>query len=110
MIYKTNKGAFYKINSKATVTVPKQKLTEYKKILKVKNIGITGKNQKIRGKAMSGSDAFTNTVYDPDANVPNPEVAMGINTAFELRLMQTKETKEYSVGESIPISMKVKMP
>ena len=103
-------GAFYKINSKATVTVPKQKLTEYKKILKVKNIGITGKNQKIKGKAMSGSDAFTNTVYDPDANVPNPEVAMGINTAFELRLMQTKESKEYSVGESIPISMKVKMP
>lgn len=102
-------GAFYKINSKAVITVPKQKLTEYKKILTAKNVGVTGKNQKIKGKVMSTSDGFTNTVYDPNAKVSDPEVAMGINTAFELRLMQTKESKEYSVGESIPIAMKVKM-
>lgn len=102
-------GAFYKMYDKVVITVPKQKLTEYKKILKAKNVGVTGKKQKIKGKAMTGEDGFTNTVYDPDAKVPTPEVAMGLDTAIDFRKMQTKEA-EYSVGDTIPIAMKVKMP
>lgn len=101
--------AFYGLNEKAVITVPEQKLKEYKKILKVREIGVTGKKQKIKGKAMTGEDGFTNTVYDPDAKVPTPEVAMGLDTAIDLRKMQTKEA-EYSVGDTIPIAMKVKMP
>ncbi len=102
-------GAFYKMNDKVVITVPKQKLTEYKKILEAKNIGVTGKKQKIKGKVMTGEDGFTNTVYDSDAKIPVPEVAMGLDTAIDFRKMQTKEA-EYSVGDTIPIAMKVKMP
>lgn len=101
--------AFYGLNEKAVITVPKQKLKEYKKILKVREIGVTGKKQKIKGKTISGSDAFVNTVYDPNAKIPAPEVAMGLDTAIDLRKMQTKEA-EYSVGDTISIAMKVKMP
>ena len=90
--------------------MPEQKLEEYTKILKSKDVGLTGKNQKIKGKKMEEYNSFKNTIYDPDADVPNPEVAMGINTAYELRLKQTKETNEYSVRDTIPVAMKVKMP
>ena len=102
--------SFYDLNKKVTITVPEQKLEDYTKILKSKDVGLTGKNQKIKGKVMTGEDGFTNTIYDPDASVPEPEVAMGINTAYQFRLTQTKETNEYSVGDTIPIAMKVKMP
>ena len=102
--------SFYDLNKKVTIIVPEQKLTEYTKILKSKDVGLTGKNQKIQGKVMTGEDGFTNTIYDPDASVPEPEVAMGINTAYQFRLAQTKETNEYSIGDTIPIAMKVKMP
>ncbi len=102
--------SFYDLNKKVTITVPEQKLEEYTKILKSKDVGLTGKNQKIKGKKMEEYNSFKNTIYDPDADVPNPEVAMGINTAYELRLKQTKETNEYSVRDTIPVAMKVKMP
>ena len=102
--------SFYDLNKKVTIIVPEQKLEEYTKILKSKDVGLTGKNQKIKGKKMEEYNSFKNTIYDPDADVPNPEVAMGINTAYELRLKQTKETNEYSVRDTIPVAMKVKMP
>lgn len=104
------KLSFYDLNKKVTITVPEQKLEEYKKILKSKNVGLTGKNQKIKGKRMEDGNGFKNTIYDSDAEITNTEVAMGINTAYQLRLAQTKETNEYSVGDTIPIAMKVKMP
>lgn len=100
--------SFYDLNKKSTITVPEQKLKEYKKILKA--AGLKGKNQKIKGAKMEDSNSFKNTVYDPDAEVPEPEVAMGINTALQLRLTQTKETDEYYANETIPIAMKAKMP
>lgn len=103
-------ASFHALNKKVTIIVPEQKLEEYKKILKSKNVGLTGKNQKIKGKKMEDSNGFKNTIYDPDAEITNPEVAMGINTAYQFRLTQTKETDEYSVGDTIPIAMKVKMP
>lgn len=103
-------ASFYALNKKVTIIVPEQKLEEYTKILKSKDVGLTGKNQKINGKKMEEYNSFKNTIYDPDAEIPNPEVAMGINTAYQFRLTQTKETNEYSVGDTIPIAMKVKMP
>ena len=100
-------ASFYSMNKKVVITVPEQKLKEYKKILKA--AGLTGKNQKIKGTKMEDSNSFKNTVYDPDAEVPEPEVAMGINTALQLRLTQTKATDEYYANETIPIAMKAKM-
>lgn len=102
-----SKSAFNNLNNKITITVPNQKLNDYKQILKV--AGVKGKNQKIVGKTMDHNDAFTNTVYDPDA-IPVPEISMGLNTAFELRKIQTKETDKYDIGDTIPVTMKAKMP
>ncbi len=101
-------ASFYSMNKKVVITVLEQKLKEYKKILKA--AGLTGKNQKIKGAKMEDSNGFKNTVYDPDAEVPEPEVAMGINTAFQLRVVQTKESDKYYAGETIPIAVKAKMP
>ena len=98
--------SFYDLNKKATITVPEQKLEEYKKILKSKNVGLTGKKQTIKGKKM---EELYDAVFDLNSAVPDPEVKMGINTAYELRLKQTKETNEYSVGDIIPVAMKIRM-
>lgn len=48
-------------------------------------------------------------VFDLNSAVPDPEVKMGINTAYELRLKQTKETNEYSARDTIPVAMKIRM-
>ena len=98
--------SFYDLNKKVTITVPEQKLEEYTKILKSKDVGLTGKNQKIKGKKM---EELYDAVFDLNSAVPDPEVKMGINTAYELRLKQTKETNEYSVGDTIPVAMKIRM-
>ena len=98
--------SFYDLNKKVTITVPEQKLEEYKKILKSKNVGLTGKNQKVKGKKM---EELYDAVFDLNSAVPDPEVKMGINTVYELRLKQTKETNEYSVGDTIPVAMKIRM-
>lgn len=73
-------------------------------------MGLTGKKQKIKGKKMEDDNGFKNTVYDTDADVPVPEVAMGLDTAFDLRVKQTTESDKYYANETIPIAMKVKMP
>ena len=99
-------ASFHALNKKVTIIVPEQKLEEYKKILKSKDVGLTGKNQKIKGKKM---EELYDAVFDLNSAVPDPEVKMGINTAYELRLKQTKETNEYSVGDTIPIAMKIRM-
>lgn len=97
-------GAFYKICNKVSVTVPKEKLSEYKKILKSR--GVTGKNQKIKGKKM-------NVLYDPvfDSELPiiDPEIKLGIDTAVGLRKRHITESNEYFIGDKIPFSMSVKM-
>lgn len=98
--------SFYDLNKKVTIIVPEQKLEEYTKILKSKDVGLTGKNQKIKGKKM---EELYDAVFDLNSAVPDPEVKMGINTAYELRLKQTKETNEYSVGDTIPVAMKIRM-
>ena len=93
-------ASFHALNKKVTIIVPEQKLEEYKKILKSKDVGLTGKSQKIKGKKM---EELYDAVFDLNSAVPDPEVKMGINTAYELRLKQTKETNEYSVGDTIPL-------
>lgn len=99
-------ASFHALNKKVTIIVPEQKLEEYTKILKSKDVGLTGKNQKIKGKKM---EELYDAVFDLNSAVPDPEVKMGINTAYELRLKQTKETNEYSVGDTIPVAMKIRM-
>ena len=98
--------SFYDLNKKVTIIVPEQKLTEYTKILKSKDVGLTGKNQKVKGKRM---EELYDAVFDLNSAVPDPEVKMGINTAYELRLKQTKETNEYSARDTIPVAMKIRM-
>ncbi len=99
-------ASFHALNKKVTIIVPEQKLEDYTKILKSKDVGLTGKNQKIKGKKM---EELYDAVFDLNSAVPDPEVKMGINTAYELRLKQTKETNEYSVGDIIPVAMKIRM-
>lgn len=99
-------ASFHALNKKVTIIVPEQKLEDYTKILKSKDVGLTGKNQKIKGKKM---EELYDAVFDLNSAVPDPEVKMGINTAYELRLKQTKETNEYSVGDTIPVAMKIRM-
>lgn len=102
-----SKAAFYDLNSKVVITVPNQKLNDYKKILKAS--GVKGKNQKIVGKTMNQSDALTNTTYDPDA-VPDPKISMGIGDALKMWAGTVKETDEYDIGNTVPVTMKAEMP
>jgi|GEM_PF-4413686 len=104
--------AFKGLNSKATITVPKNKLASYKKILKAK--GFNGKNQKVVGKKKE--EKIPEIIFDEDHPLPDPEeaicsisnIAKAGSDHFDT--MKVAETTKYSANDSIPFSARVCMP
>ncbi len=114
-------NAFKGLNSKAVVTVPENKLIAYKKILKAK--GFTGKKQTVKGKKIEIEDKeeenkeeeVPEVTFDPDHPLPDPEYAVfsiGDITMIgsaNLDKMKVTESAEYSTGDIIPFSAKIRM-
>lgn len=106
-------GSFKGINSKAVITVPSQKLSEYKKILKTG--GVTGRNQQIKGKKME-EEKVEGITFDKKHPLPDPEeaicsisnIAKAGSDHFDT--MKVAETTKYSANDSIPFSARVCMP
>ena len=102
-------GAFKGLNSKAVVTVPKEKLAAYKKILKVK--GLTGKNQTIKGVKIETETKAEETKkeeeeLDPNRVIPEPKVGCGIENHFDFDVTDAENCKqgEYVTGDTISIT------
>lgn len=109
-------NAFKGLNAKAAVTVPTEKLTTYKKILKAK--GLTGKNQTVKadGNGGSSSDDGKNEngelIFDKDHPLPEPEnVGFSIgdysnikNAAATIDVRPVVDTAKYTFGDTIPFT------
>ena len=86
--------AFAKINAKAVVTVPKNKLKAYKTILK--GAGLNGKGQKVEGEKEDTSYKDTYLTFDTDHPLPDPE-----ETKFGIDGYKDIDSKKYMVGDTI---------
>lgn len=92
--------AFAKINAKAVVTVPKNKLKAYKKILK--KAGLKGKGQKVKG------EKEEKHINDYDPSISQFEKEGGV-TSFNFGSANEENSEwidsaEYTVGDSMKIS------
>ena len=103
--------AFGKIHAKAVVTVPENKLAEYKVILK--SAGLKGKGQEVMGKEEEALDDYNGEPfnnYDPSKPLPDPKhygFTIGDfskqNAAY-IQAYKITESSKYGPGDEIPFT------
>lgn len=92
--------AFAKINAKAVVTVPKNKLKAYKTVLK--GAGLNGKGQKVKGEKEDTSYKDTYLTFDTDHPLPDPE-----ETKFGINGYKDADSKKHMTGDTITFKSSV---